>query len=100
MFSSFRRGSFAVRVLSEELVFDEMTPEQKAESLERSRTRRTSSATARTLSARARVGRTWARRSTSGDVETAQGGTVENEEKPEVVANPSKVVPERSTDSE
>ena len=69
VFSSSRSGSFAIKVLSEEHVFDEMTPEQEAESI---RTRRSSSATARSWTGRTSISRAWTRRSTLGDLD---GGT-------------------------
>jgi hypothetical protein len=72
---SSRKGSFVFRVLSEEHVFDEMTPEEEEACIERSRTRRSSSATARTWTQRASViTRSWTRRTNSGDVEAGRGG--------------------------
>lgn len=101
-FISSRRGSFAIRVLSEEQVFDEMTPEEEAESIERSRTRRSSSATAtRTWTKRASVvSRAWTRRTNSGDVEIGRGGTADSKAKSTAVLGPDQVDSERSTDSE
>ena len=101
VFTSPRKGSIVFRVLSEEHVFDEMTPEEEAECMERSRTRRSSSATTRTWTQRA-MSRTWTGRTNSGDVEAQHGNghTIDSVAKPAAVANPNSMDSELSTDSE
>jgi hypothetical protein len=110
---SSRKGSFVFRVLSEEHVFDEMTPEEEAESIERTLTRRRSSVLGRTWSRRSSsatarrwtprmsiVSRAWTRRTTSGDVEAPHGGehTIDSVAKPAATGSPNPAHSQSSTD--
>jgi hypothetical protein len=99
--ASSSKGSFVFRVLSEEQVFDEMTPEEEAESIERALTRRRSSVVSRTWTKRASmVSRSWTRRTNSGDVEAQHVGdhTIDSVAKSTPATNPNTVDSESSTD--
>jgi len=99
--ASSKKGSFVFRVLSEEHVFDEMTPEEEAESIERTLTRRRSLALTRTWTKRVSMAsRSWTRRTNSGDVEAQQSGgqTIDSVAKPAPAEDPNPVHSESTTD--